>query len=151
MGALKAILSSGSQGSRGTVVEERSPWEIWSIPNNVPLVLWNQKGLHFGVGGLQTHVIMLLEETLERRTSAYPRLHMRGNDNVAILARVLRCNDHIVPITDVIVDHRLSTYNQRKNIRSLKALIHLKERSRIGKNVERRARCDRSFDRNAMW
>src|SRR5947209_8018093 len=107
-------------------------------PFPIPFFLWNQKGLHFGVGGLQTHVIMFQEETLERRTSADSILHMRSNDNVAIFARVLRGHDHIVPIADGIVDHRLSAYGQRKDIRSLKALIHLKERRSIGKNVERR-------------
>src|SRR5258708_38966912 len=94
---------------------------------------------------------MLLEEPLERRTSADSSLHMRCNDNVAILARVLRCYDHVVPIADGIVDHRLSAYDQRKNIRSLKALIHLKERGGIGKNVEWHSCRDRSPDRNAWW
>src|SRR5260221_693794 len=96
-------------------------------------------------------MIMFLEEPLERRTAAYSILRMCSNDNVAILARVLRRHDHIIPITDGIVDHRLSTYDQCKNIRSLKALIHLKERRSIGKNVEWHSCRDCPPDRNAWW
>jgi hypothetical protein len=39
METLKTIFSSGSKGSRGKVVETRYRWEIWSILNNISLIV----------------------------------------------------------------------------------------------------------------
>src|SRR5579883_1367544 len=80
-----------------------------NLPLLVPGALVNHNGIHFSIGGLQSHLILLLEEPLQRRTAAGPALQMRRHDNIAVLTGPLRSNDDVITITDTLLDHRPST------------------------------------------
>src|SRR5258708_40227315 len=134
-----------------TLTEDSDDFPLYH-PFHIPLAFGNENRFHLFICRLQAHLIALLEETLERGASAHSSPNMRCHNNIAILACLLRISDDIVPIADVILDHRLSTYDEREHVASLEllmdrqAFVHI---SAVWKNIKRQTCGDCTNDGNA--
>src|SRR5207247_2670296 len=69
--------------------------------------------LHRWVAWLQTDVVTLVVEALERRPAVFGYVVDDGHGDIAVVDALLRPNYHQVTIVDVVLDHRGPTYPQR--------------------------------------
>src|SRR5581483_284104 len=69
-------------------------------------------GLERGVLGLQPDGAVLPEEALDRRLLCELVVPNERGDDVAVLGVLLPADDHVVPVEDPCVDHRVAAYAQ---------------------------------------
>src|SRR5579884_3525923 len=97
-------------------------------------------------------MILLLEEALQGRTATDTLLHMDSHHDITILAGLLWFDDHIVTVTNVILDHRASLDDQGIGILVLcQARAHInKPLIRFCENIERLTGCNRAYNRHTI-
>src|SRR5712692_890772 len=83
-------------------------------PLLVPFAFWNEDGVQLGVRGLQAYAVVFffLEETLEGGTTTHALLQMGGNHNIAVVTGGLWFDDHVITVTNVVLNHGTPFDNQ---------------------------------------
>src|SRR5207253_4987207 len=72
--------------------------------------------LHLAVGRLQADPVLLTEEPLQRRAAVF----QQRDDDVAVARGVLRLDDDVVAVIDVVFDHRFAADTEHERISALR-------------------------------